>query len=140
MRTIILLILSNIFMTAAWYGHLKYKHAPLIVVILLSWLIALPEYSLQVPANRFGHGRFTAPQLKIIQEVISITVFILFSILYLRETPNWRTGAAFVLIVLAVALAVFPGREQEQPAEAQGLSTQRTEPPQGGEGSLEIGR
>jgi uncharacterized protein (DUF486 family) len=117
MRTVFLLVLSNLFMTAAWYGHLKYKHAPLIVVILLSWLIALPEYSLQVPANRYGHGQFTAPQLKIIQEAISILVFILFSIVYLRETPNWRSGAAFVLIFLAVILAVS-GKAPETPAAA----------------------
>jgi hypothetical protein len=80
MRTVILLTLSNLFMTAAWYGHLRFRQAPLLIVILLSWLIALPEYSLQVPANRIGYGQFTAPQLKIIQEAISITIFVLFSI------------------------------------------------------------
>jgi len=137
MRTVILLILSNIFMTMAWYGHLKFKHAPLLVVIALSWLIALPEYALQVPANRFGHGRFTAPQLKIIQEAISITVFILFSILYLRETPNWRAGAAFVLILLAVVIAVYPGQEREKAAgEAGTSSTQTPESPQGSQGTF----
>jgi uncharacterized protein (DUF486 family) len=106
MPTVILLILSNVFMTIAWYGHLKFKQSPLLVVILLSWLIALPEYSLQVPANRLGHGRFSAPQLKIIQEAISICVFVLFSIVYLRETPNWRSAAALALIFVAVALAM----------------------------------
>ena len=106
MPTVILLILSNVFITIAWYGHLKFKQAPLLVVILLSWLIALPEYSLQVPANRLGHGRFSAPQLKIIQEAISICVFVLFSIVYLRETPNWRSAAALALIFVAVALAM----------------------------------
>jgi uncharacterized protein (DUF486 family) len=126
-------------MTAAWYGHLKYKHAPLLLVILLSWLIALPEYSLQVPANRLGHGRFTAPQLKIIQEAISIIVFILFSIFYLRETPNWRAGAAFILIFIAVMLAVFPGKKEEEPQQAS-VSTQRPEPPQGGQSSLDVSR
>jgi uncharacterized protein (DUF486 family) len=109
MRTVSLLILSNTFMTIAWYGHLKYKSAPLIATILASWLIALPEYALQVPANRIGHGTFSAPQLKIIQEAISISVFIVFSTLYLREAPNWRTGAAMALILAAVALAVGPG-------------------------------
>jgi uncharacterized protein (DUF486 family) len=109
MRTVGLLILSNAFMTIAWYGHLKYKAAPIILTILVSWLIALPEYALQVPANRYGHGEFSAPQLKIIQEAISIAVFVAFSVLYLRETPNWRTGLAMVLILAAVALAVSPG-------------------------------
>src|SRR5205085_2950237 len=109
MRTVGLLILSNTFMTVAWYGHLKHKAAPLVLTILASWLIALPEYALQVPANRYGHGEFTAPQLKIIQEAISISVFVVFSILYLKEAPNWRTGLAMVLILAAVALAVTPG-------------------------------
>ena len=106
MRTVFLLILSNTFMTVAWYGHLKFKHAALLTTVLVSWLIALPEYALQVPANRFGHGQFTAPQLKVIQEAISIGVFVLFSVLYLREVPTWRVGAAFALILGAVALAV----------------------------------
>src|SRR5688500_2449931 len=106
MRTIVLLILSNVFMTVAWYGHLKFKHWPLAVVIAASWLIALPEYCLQVPANREGHGRFTGSQLKIIQEAISITVFLVFSVLYLKETPNWRAAAAFVLILAGVVVAV----------------------------------
>lgn len=106
MRTVFLLILSNTFMTAAWYGHLRYKAAPLLVAIVVSWLIAFPEYALQVPANRYGYGRFTAAQLKIIQEVISITVFVVFSYFYLKEVPTWRTGLAFVLIFAAVALVV----------------------------------
>src|SRR5436190_17393054 len=106
MRTISLLVLSNTFMTIAWYGHLKYKAAPLVLTILLSWLIALPEYALQVPANRFGHGQFTAPQLKVIQEAISVSVFVAVSVLYLGETPTWRSGLALVLILAAVALAV----------------------------------
>jgi uncharacterized protein (DUF486 family) len=106
MRTILLLILSNAFMTMAWYGHLRFKQVPLVTVVLLSWLIALPEYALQVPANRFGYGLFTGSQLKIIQEVISIAVFVLFNWLYLKEAPNWRTGLAFVLILGAVFLIV----------------------------------
>jgi uncharacterized protein (DUF486 family) len=117
MRTVVLLILSNTFMTIAWYGHLKYKAVPLLITIALSWLIALPEYALQVPANRFGHGQFTAPQLKIIQEAISITVFVVFSVLYLRESPNWRTGLAMLLILAAVALAVLPGGSESSQAE-----------------------
>lgn len=99
-------------MTMAWYGHLKFKGAPLLTVILLSWLIALPEYALQVPANRWGHGQFTAPQLKIIQEVISISLFVLFSAVILRELPNWREWVALALIALAVGLAVQPGLQR----------------------------
>ncbi|HLW63835.1 MAG TPA: DMT family protein [Gemmataceae bacterium] len=140
MRTVILLILSNLFMTVAWYGHLKFRHAPLLVVILLSWLIALPEYSLQVPANRIGYGQFTAPQLKIIQEAISITVFVIFSILYLREVPTWRAGLAFLLIFLAVAIAVYPGKVQAAKNSTQKPpSAQRPVPPQSGQGPLEVG-
>jgi len=72
-------------MTFAWYGHLKYKNAPLFIVIIISWLIAFLEYCFQVPANRIGHGTFTAGQLKTIQEVITLVIFCIFSILYLKE-------------------------------------------------------
>src|SRR5262249_4710963 len=106
MRTVVLLVLSNAFMTVAWYGHLRFKHWPLVAAVVISWLIALPEYALQVPANRYGHGRFTAPQLKIIQEAISIAAFVLFSAVYLKEMPGWRTGLAFLLIFAGVALAI----------------------------------
>lgn len=106
MRTVLLLILSNSFMTLAWYGHLRFKSVPLLLTILASWLIALPEYALQVPANRFGYGQFSAAQLKIIQEIISITVFVVFSFFYLKETPTWQTGVAFLLILGAVVLVV----------------------------------
>ncbi|MBI2826863.1 MAG: DMT family protein [Planctomycetia bacterium] len=108
MLTVILLICSNAFMTMAWYGHLRFKSTQLVVVILASWLIALPEYALQVPANRLGHGQFTAPQLKIIQEIISISVFLIFSFLYLRESPRWTDWAAFALIVAAVFVMLYP--------------------------------
>src|SRR4051794_29322187 len=101
---VLLLIGSNTFMTAAWYGHLKYKHAALALTILASWLIALPEYALQVPANRLGYGAFTATQLKIIQEVVSLSVFAVFAFFYLGERPTWRSAAAFLLIIGAVAL------------------------------------
>jgi uncharacterized protein (DUF486 family) len=101
---VLLLIASNTFMTIAWYGHLKYKHVALITTIFVSWLIALPEYALQVPANRLGHGKLSATQLKIIQEVVSLSVFAVFAFLYLGERPTWRSGAAFLLIVAAVAL------------------------------------
>jgi uncharacterized protein (DUF486 family) len=105
---VLLLICSNAFMTLAWYGHLKFKSHHLLAVIVVSWLIALPEYALQVPANRLGHGEFTAPQLKIIQEVISISVFVLFSLCYLGEAPRWNDWAAMLLIVAAVAVMLYP--------------------------------
>ena len=106
MRTVILLILSNAFMTVAWYGHLRFRDYPLWSVILVSWLIALPEYAFQVPANRLGYGQFSATQLKIIQEAISVTTFVIFGYFYLKESLTWRTGVAFLMILAAVALAV----------------------------------
>lgn len=96
--TIGLLIASNVFMTVAWYGHLKFKSAPLLAVILISWGIAFFEYVMQVPANRIGHGHFSAAQLKTIQEVISLTVFAGFSWLYLGEKLGWQHGVGFALI------------------------------------------
>ena len=91
-------------MTFAWYGHLKFKATPILIVIALSWLIALPEYILQVPANRFGHAVYSAAQLKTIQEVITLTVFIGFSIWYLGEPIKWNHLAGFALMVLAAWL------------------------------------
>ena len=91
MRTVLLLICSNVFMTIAWYGHLRFRGMPLWTVILLSWLIALPEYAFQVPANRMGYGQFSATQLKIIQEVVSISAFMIFGYFYLHESPTWKT-------------------------------------------------
>ena len=85
MATVLLLIGSNIFMTAAWYGHLRYKPVDLWKVIVVSWLIALPEYCLQVPANRLGHGTWTVFQLKILQEVITLAVFVPFAVLYMDQ-------------------------------------------------------
>jgi uncharacterized protein (DUF486 family) len=102
MTTIVLLSISNIFMTFAWYGHLKYRQAPLFKVILISWLIAFAEYCFQVPANRIGSYEFTAAQLKTIQEVITLTVFSVFSILYLKEPLRWNYVAGFVMMVAAV--------------------------------------
>ncbi len=98
--TIGLLLASNIFMTFAWYGHLKYKAAPLFIVILASWGIAFFEYLLQVPANRIGYGHFSAAQLKTIQEVISLSVFAIFSWAYLGEKITWQHGIGFALICL----------------------------------------
>lgn len=120
MKTVLLLILSNIFMTFAWYGHLKFKSLPLAVVILVSWLIALPEYLCQVPANRIGHGYygFTAAQLKIMQEVITLTVFVIFSVLYLKELPRWNELLGLVLIGAAVfvVFALNPRSSAATPA------------------------
>ena len=96
--TIGLLIASNIFMTFAWYGHLKFKTAPLFAVILISWAIAFFEYLLQVPANRIGHGHFSAAELKTIQEVITLTIFGIFSVVYLREPLAWNHLVGFGLI------------------------------------------
>lgn len=104
MRTVVLLTISNIFMTFAWYGHLKYREVPLYKVIIVSWLIAFLEYCFQVPANRIGSYEFTAAQLKTIQEVITLTVFSVFSVLYLRQPLRWNYFAGFALIVAAVAV------------------------------------
>ncbi|MCK6542390.1 DMT family protein [bacterium] len=102
MDTIILLTISNIFMTFAWYGHLKYKDSPLWIAILISWGIAFVEYCFQVPANRWGHGRFNAAELKTIQEVITLTVFCVFSVLYLKEELKWNYLVGFALMIAAV--------------------------------------
>src|SRR5947207_9184048 len=99
MRTIALLTISNIFMTFAWYGHLKYREVPLYKVIVLSWLIAFFEYCFQVPANRIGSYEFSAAQLKTIQEVITLTVFAVFSVLYLKQPLRWNYLVGFALIV-----------------------------------------
>src|SRR5580700_2575687 len=101
MTTILLLTLSNIFMTFAWYGHLKYRSAPLFKVILISWLIAFFEYCFQVPANRIGSYEFSAVQLKTIQEVITLTVFSIFSVLYLKQDLRWNYLLGFAMIVAA---------------------------------------
>lgn len=98
--TIGLLIASNVFMTFAWYGHLKYKSAPLLAVIAISWGIALFEYMLQVPANRIGHGYFSAAELKTIQQVITLLVFAAFSVVYLKEPLSWNHLLGFGFIAL----------------------------------------
>ena len=104
MRTIVLLTISNIFMTFAWYGHLKFREVALWKVVVVSWMIAFFEYCFQVPANRIGSYEFTAAQLKTIQEVITLTVFAVFSVLYLKQPLRWNYLAGFVLIVAAVAI------------------------------------
>lgn len=102
MLTIVLLTISNIFMTFAWYGHLKYRQVPLPKVIFISWMIAFAEYCFQVPANRIGSYEFSAAQLKTIQEVITLVVFSVFSILYLRQPMKWNYAVGFAMIVAAV--------------------------------------
>ncbi|ALN87371.1 MULTISPECIES: DMT family protein [Lysobacter] len=101
---ILLLLGSNIFMTFAWYGHLKYKSSPLVLAIAVSWGIALFEYCLQVPANRMGSAVYSAPQLKGMQEVITLLVFAGFSVWYLGEPMKWNHWAGFGLIVVAAWL------------------------------------
>jgi uncharacterized protein len=101
-KTVVLLTISNVFMTIAWYGHLKYKDSTLWKVILISWGIAFVEYCFQVPANRIGHYEFSAAQLKIIQEVITLIVFAVFSIMYLKEGLRWNYAVAFLMIIGAV--------------------------------------
>ncbi|MGV8988001.1 MAG: DMT family protein [Cypionkella sp.] len=98
--TIGLLIGSNVFMTVAWYGHLRFKDAPLMTVILISWSIALFEYALQVPANRVGYGYFNAAQLKTIQEIITLVTFSIFSAVYLKEPISWSHAVGFSFIAL----------------------------------------
>ena len=107
MKTVMLLVCSNIFMTVAWYGHLKYRKAPLMAAIVVSWLIAFGEYCLQVPANRIGYGEFTAFQLKIIQEVITLTVFVVFAWAYLDEKVKWNHAVSFLFLVGAVVFGFW---------------------------------
>ncbi|MBU0692980.1 DMT family protein [bacterium] len=104
MSTVVLLILSNVFMTFAWYGHLRYKSSPIWIAIGASWGIAFFEYCLQVPANRWGHGQFTAAQLKTIQEVITLSVFAVFSVLYLKEEITLKIIAGFAFIAFGAFL------------------------------------
>jgi len=101
-KTVVLLIISNIFMTLAWYGHLKYKTKPLVVVIVVSWLIAFFEYIFQVPANRIGSQTFSVTQLKILQECITIVVFTSIAFLLFGETMKWNNVVSYLLIVGAV--------------------------------------
>jgi uncharacterized protein len=107
MRTIGLLLISNIFMTFAWYGHLQYKNVTMWKVILISWLIAFVEYCFMVPANRIGHSHFNVWELKTIQEVISLVVFIGFATIFLKEGIKWNYLVGFGLIILAVFVIFY---------------------------------
>jgi len=101
---ILLLVASNVFMTLAWYGHLKFKTAPLYAVVLTSWAIAFFEYWLAVPANRIGHAVYSAAELKTMQEVITLVVFAGFSVVYLKEAFTWNHLAGFALIAAGAAI------------------------------------
>jgi hypothetical protein len=101
---ILLLLASNVFMTFAWYGHLKFKSAPLVAAVMFSWGIAFFEYWLAVPANRIGHAVYSAAELKTIQEVITLVVFVLFSVFYLKEGITWNHLLGFALICGGAAL------------------------------------
>ncbi|MDP2344744.1 MAG: DMT family protein [Deltaproteobacteria bacterium] len=116
MRTIALLIASNVFMTMAWYGHLRFKDVSLWKVILVSWGIAFVEYCLQVPANRWGHGTFSAFQLKLMQEVITLVVFVVFAVLWLKETPKWNHAVAALFLVGAVVFAFWESVPSNKPS------------------------
>lgn len=105
---VLLLLASNVFMTFAWYGHLKVKAAPLFVVVLASWAIAFFEYCLAVPANRIGHQVYSAAQLKTIQEVITLVIFAGFSVFWLKESLTWNHLVGFALIAAGAAF-VFKG-------------------------------
>jgi uncharacterized protein len=102
MKTVLLLTISNLFMTVAWYGHLRFRQSILWKVVLVSWLIAFFEYCFQVPANRIGYGEFTAAQLKTIQEVITLVIFCGFSVLYLKEPLRWNYLVGFGFMIGAV--------------------------------------
>ncbi|MEN6459140.1 MAG: DMT family protein [Thermoguttaceae bacterium] len=111
LATLVLLTISNVFMTFAWYGHLRYKTTALWAAILVSWLIAFIEYCFQVPANRLGHNAgISAAQLKTIQEVVTLTVFSVFAIYYLKEPLRWNYIFGFVMIGLGALLVFAPWR------------------------------
>lgn len=113
--TILLLTASNVFMTFAWYGHLRFTHAPVWIAILGSWGIAFFEYCLQVPANRIGFESLTGPQLKILQECITFGVFFIFSWLYLKHKPTKYDYLAFFFILTAVAISLFQPKALHSP-------------------------
>ena len=128
-----LLVLSNVLMTWAWYGHLKKTGWTIPVAIMVSWLIALPEYAVHVPANRIGHttfgGPFSAAQLKVLQEAITLTVFAGFAIFVLKERPRWNEYVAFVLIFAGVAFAMAGRSEPPGPPEQSETSKRADTPP-----------
>lgn len=104
--TVVLLIISNVFMTFAWYGHLKDKNLSLIAAIFLGWGIALFEYFFMIPANRLGYGYFTVSELRGIQEIVALSVFLLFSVFYMKEPFQWHHAVGFAFIAIG-ALFIF---------------------------------
>jgi uncharacterized protein len=128
LKTIALLTCSNTFMNVAWYGHLKFRGAWLPLAILVSWMIALPEYAFQVPANRIGATHLSATQLKVIQEVISVAVFVVFAFFYFHEVPTWRTAMAFGLIVIAVFLVQPSSSIEGSEASARAIQADMSSP------------
>ncbi len=123
---VVLLSMSNLFMTLAWYGHLKFKATPLILVILASWSIALVEYALAVPANRMGHAVYNAAELKTLQEVITLVVFAGFSVWVLKEPLGWHHAIGFALIAAGVAV-IFLGAPSSTPVASPSAETLLTE-------------
>ena len=107
MLTVVLLLVSNTFMTFAWYGHLKYRSTPIVTAVLVSWLIAFGEYCFQVPANRIGYGQFSGYELKIIQECITLIVFVGFAYWYLGESFRWNHVVSFMFLMGAVFFAFW---------------------------------
>jgi uncharacterized protein len=105
--TVFLLVISNTFMTYAWYGHLKQRNLSMVAAIFVSWSVALGEYCFQVPANRIGYARFTGYQLKIIQEAITLVVFAVFAYFYLGEQIRWNYLASFLCLAGAVMFAFW---------------------------------
>ena len=106
---IFLLLASNVFMTFAWYGHLNFKTSPLYIVVLVSWGIAFFEYCIAVPANRIGHAYWSAAELKTMQEVITLIVFSVFSIFFLKEQLSWNHFVGFVFIALGAGFVFYKG-------------------------------
>ena len=116
-RTVLLLVCSNVFMTVAWYGHLRHRAASLWVVIVVSWLIAFFEYCFQVPANRIGYDAgLSGAKLKTIQEVITLAVFVVFAALYLKEPIRWNVVVGFALILVGATFIFSPWRAEATPA------------------------
>lgn len=117
--TVLLLIGSNVFMTWAWYGHLKKPNWSVPLAIAISWMLAFPEYVLQVPANRIGHvshnGPFSAPQLKVIQEAVTLCVFTVFTISVLKEKPRLNDVVAFGLVMAGVVVSMLGRNAAPQP-------------------------
>jgi uncharacterized protein (DUF486 family) len=125
LKTVVLLTISNAFMTLAWYGHLKHKESPLILAILASWGLALVEYAFQVPANRIGSSAFSVTQLKIMQECVTLVVFTAMVFWLFGEKPRWNIVVAYALIVAAVYFAFAFNPPQ---AEAQANVSSQAEP------------